>query len=182
MHPLVHTWGRDRLLLNERKQCCLMAYVTLSCSLRFNRGQPYGFQRALVTHIRANMEHCRSESNENSVSYLDDAYDKFGMLFQEQGYFKEAEVLENKILDMRNRILGVEHPDTIRATANLAVTYGSLGKYTESEKLEVQVLDARTRILGVEHPGTIESSLHSSTYSYRTPTGFPDSYRTGLGL
>ncbi|KIJ89549.1 hypothetical protein K443DRAFT_16001 [Laccaria amethystina LaAM-08-1] len=28
----------------------------------------------------------------------------------------------------------------------------------------------------------IRSSLHSPTYSYRTPTGFPDSYRTGLGL
>jgi hypothetical protein len=80
MHPLVHTWGRDRICLNERRQCCLMAYVTLSCSLRWDEGQPYGFQRALVTHVRANMEHSRSESNENGVSYLDDAYDKFGML------------------------------------------------------------------------------------------------------
>jgi tetratricopeptide (TPR) repeat protein len=157
MHPLVHTWGRDRMLLNERKQCCLMAYVTLSCSLRFNRGQPYGFQRALVTHIRANMEHSRSESTENSVRYLDDAYDKFGMLLQEQGYFKEAETLEHKVLDKRNRILGLEHLDTIRAMNNLAVTYGSLGKYTESEKLEIQVLDVRTRILGVEHPDTIDA-------------------------
>ena len=26
------------------------------------------------------------------------------------------------------------------------------------------------------------SSLHSSTYSYRTPTGLPESYQTGLGL
>ena len=31
--PLVHTWGRDRILSNEWKQFCLMAYVTLSCSL-----------------------------------------------------------------------------------------------------------------------------------------------------
>ena len=29
MHPLVHTWGRDRMLSNQKKQCCLMAYVTL---------------------------------------------------------------------------------------------------------------------------------------------------------
>jgi hypothetical protein len=34
MHPLVHAWGRDRMTLNEREICCLMAYVTLSCSLR----------------------------------------------------------------------------------------------------------------------------------------------------
>jgi tetratricopeptide (TPR) repeat protein len=157
MHPLVHTWGRDRILFNERKKCCLMAYATLSCSLRRNKDQPYGFRRALVTHIRANMEHSRSESNENGVSYLDDAYDKFGMLFQEQGYFKEAESLENKVLDIRSGILGVEHPDTIRAMGNLAATYHDLGKYTEAEKLGIQVLDARNRILGVEHPDTIHA-------------------------
>ena len=43
MHPLVHTWGRDRILLNERRKCSLMAYITLSSSLRWNGGQPYGF-------------------------------------------------------------------------------------------------------------------------------------------
>ena len=166
MHPLVHTWSRDRILLNERKQCCSMAYVTLSCSLRWNGGQPYGFRRALVTHIRANMEYSTSECNENGVSYFDDAYDKFGLLLQEQGYFKEAETLENKVLDTRQRILGVEHPDTIRAMANLAITYGSLGKYIESEKLEIQVLDARIRILGVEqHPDTIDAMANlAATY------------------
>ena len=36
---------------------------------------------------------------------------------------KEAEKLEIEVLDGRNRILGVEHPDTIRAMANLASTY-----------------------------------------------------------
>jgi hypothetical protein len=40
MHPLVHTWGRDRLTLNERKECCLMAYITLACSLTWDEGQP----------------------------------------------------------------------------------------------------------------------------------------------
>ena len=165
MHPLVHTWGRDRILLSERKQCCLMAYITLSCSLRWNRGQPYGFRRALVTHIRANMEHSRSESNENGASYLDDAYDKFGVLLQEQGYFQEAKTLKNKVLDTRKRILGVEHPDTIRAKVNLAVTYQYLGKYTEAEKLEIQVLDAVNRILGAEHPVTINAMANlAATY------------------
>jgi tetratricopeptide (TPR) repeat protein len=167
MHPLVHTWGRDRILLNETEQCCLMAYVTLSCSLRWNGGQPYGFRRALATHIRANMKHSRSESNENGVSYLDDAYDKFGMLLQEQGYFKEAEMLENKVVDTRNRILGVEHPDTIRAMANLAAIYQHLGKYTEAEELQIQVLDARNRILGVEHRDTINAMANlASTYQH----------------
>ena len=155
MHPLVHTWGRDRLTLSERKECCLMAHVTLSCSLRWDAGQSYGFQRVLVTHVRANIEYFKSEGSEDIFSYMDDSYEKFSKLLLEQGYFKEAEKLGNKVLDERNGILGVEHPDTIDAIGNLASTYYKLGKYTEAEKLEMQVLDARNRTLGVEHPHTI---------------------------
>ena len=151
MHPLVHSWGRDRLTSNDKKKSCLMAYVTLACSLRWNADQSYGFQRTLVTHVRANMEYFKSEVNENTVCYMDDAYENFGRLLREQGYPKEAETLQIQVLDRRNGILGVEHPDTINAMENLATTYGSLGKYREAEKLEIQVLDARNRILGEEH-------------------------------
>ena len=73
----------------------------LSSSLRWDAGQPYGFQRTLATHVRANMEYMKSEGNQNIVSYMDDAYSKFGRLFQEQGYFKEAETLQEKVLDAR---------------------------------------------------------------------------------
>jgi tetratricopeptide (TPR) repeat protein len=165
LHPLVHTWGRDRLTLNKRQECCLMAYVTLSCSLRWDTDQPYGFHRTLVTHVRANMEYFKSEGSQNIVSYMDDACEKFGRLLWEQGFFKEAETLENKVLDTRNRILGVEHPDTTTAMANLAATYRNLGKYVEAENLEIQVLNTQTRILGVEHLHTIYTMANlAATY------------------
>ena len=163
MHPLVHAWGRDRLTLNERKKCCLMAYVTLSSSLREDKSQPYGFQRVMVTHIRANMEYSRSESNQKGISYLDDAYSKFGDLLRKQGYTKEAEILQIKVLETRYRILGVKHLDTIRAMASLASTNRDLGKYTEAEKLEIQVLESRNRILGVEHPDTMRAMANLAT-------------------
>jgi D-Tyr-tRNAtyr deacylase len=166
MHPLVHSWGRDRLTLDERKKCCLMAYVTLSCSLRWDADQPYGFQRILVTHVRANMEYFKAEGNQNIVSYMDDAYANFGRLLREQGYSKEAETLEIKVLNERNKILGVDHPETINALENLAATYCNLGKYIEAEKLEIQVLNGRNRILGVEHTDTINAIENlASTYS-----------------
>jgi hypothetical protein len=40
---------------------------------------------------------------------------------------------------MRNRLLGEDHPDTITAMNNLAITYESLGKYADAEKLEIKV-------------------------------------------
>jgi tetratricopeptide (TPR) repeat protein len=165
MHPLVHTWGRDRLTLNKRTNCCLMAYVTLACSLRWDTSQPYGFRRVLVTHVRENMEYFKSEGSQNVVSYMDDAFAKFGGLLQEQGYFKEGETLLNEVLDRRKKFLGVEHLDTIMAMANLAAAYRDLGKYTEAEELDIQVLDERNRILGVEHLDTINAMVNlAATY------------------
>jgi hypothetical protein len=122
MHPLVHAWGRDRMTLDKRERCCLMASVMLSCSLTWDGSQPYRFHRVLVTHARVNMEYSRSGSNQKSISYLDDSYANFGDLLQKQGYTREAEILQIKVLDTRNRILGVEHLDTITAMASLAST------------------------------------------------------------
>ena len=73
------------------------------------------------------------------------------------GEFTEAEKLKIQVPDARNRILGVQHPDTIYALANLAITYKHLGKYTEAEKLETQVLNEITRIFGVEQSDTIRA-------------------------
>jgi hypothetical protein len=166
MHPLVHAWGRDKLTWDERKKCCQMAYVILSCSLRWDGSQPYRFHRVLVTHVRANMEYSRSESNQNIVEYLDDAYAKIGYLLRKQGYAKEAEMLQIKVLDTRNKILGLEHPDVIKAMSNLGSTNRDLGKYKEAENLEIQVLNARNKIHGVEHPDTI-CAMGSLAATYR---------------
>ena len=155
MHPLVHAWSRDKMTLSEKQTYSSMACVTLSCSLNNDRSQPYGFRRALVTHVRANLQQGIIGEDQATAKYSDNAYTKFGWLLREQGYSSEAKKLQFQVLELRNRVLGVEHPDTIWAMANLAVTYRHLGKYAEAEKLEMQVLDARNRILGVEHPDTI---------------------------
>ena len=155
------------MTLNERKEYSLMAYVILSCSLRWDAGQSYGFWRALVIHVRANMKYFEPEGSENIVSYMDDSNAKSGRLLLEQGYFKEAETFGNKVLDTRNRLLGVEHLDTIKAMEHLGKTYYNLGKYSEAEKLQMQVLDTSKTIFGVEHPDIVRSMANlAATYSF----------------
>ena len=75
-----------------------ICYVVLS--QRWDTDQPYGFQSTLVTHVRANMEYVKSEGNQKIISYIDDAYAKFGTLLMEQGYSKEAETLKIKVLNL----------------------------------------------------------------------------------
>ncbi|KAF8529605.1 hypothetical protein BU17DRAFT_60387 [Hysterangium stoloniferum] len=71
------------------------------------------------------------------------------------GKWFNAELLQIQVVENREQILGTEHPDTLTARANLAVTYHQLGRWTDAEQLEVQVLEASERILGTEHPETL---------------------------
>ena len=53
--------------------------------------------------------------------------------------------------------MGEEHPNTILAMENLAITLYYLQKYTDAARLEVQVVDVRQKIFGDEHPKTIKA-------------------------
>ena len=92
VHPLIHAWGRDRLSSEDRQKYCLMAYGMLTCSLPedFNK-QPYQFRRILVTHVRANLQHCIMTRKEMVDKYFDDAHEKLGKMLEEQGYNSDAE-------------------------------------------------------------------------------------------
>ena len=110
MHPLIHTWGRDRMSSEDRQRYCLMAYVMLAGSLRQNFDeQPYQFRRILVTHLRANIMQSVMAKKDMIDSYFDDAHEKFGRLLREQGYDSEAQKFQIKMVDVRSRTLGREH-------------------------------------------------------------------------
>ena len=46
------------------------------------------------------------------------------------------------------RVLGEEHPDTLRSANNLATSLSGQGKHAEAERIEREVLGARRRVLG----------------------------------
>ncbi|KIM20763.1 hypothetical protein M408DRAFT_81516 [Serendipita vermifera MAFF 305830] len=99
------------------------------------------------------------------------------------GRYAEAEVLFVEVLKQRTKLLGVlkqstkllgaDHPDTIRASANLAATYGELGRYAEAEALQNDVLQRRTRLLGDQHPHTL-LALWSLASTYKKTQQLPE--------
>ena len=54
-------------------------------------------------------------------------------------------------------VLGENHPQTLNAMHNLAITYESQGKYYEAEVLLKQCLDRRKAVLGENHPETLST-------------------------
>ena len=122
MHPLVHCWIRDRMMRPEQQAGCMSAKALLAQSITFDfASKDYAFCYALLPHIKAN-EKC---ANEFETSQTDDdvQMSRFSLVFYKNGYWNEAEKLQVAVMELRKRLLGVEHPDTLSSMANLSATY-----------------------------------------------------------
>jgi tetratricopeptide (TPR) repeat protein len=75
-----------------------------------------------------------------------------------QGTWSEAEALQRDVLANRQKILKLDHPHIIDASASLAAILRAQGKWSEAEALQREVLTKRQKILGLEHPDTIMAS------------------------
>ena len=67
---------------------------------------------------------------------------------------EEAEPLYHRALEIWERVLGPDHPNTASSLNNLAALYDSQGKLTEAEPLFRRALEIRERVLGPDHPDT----------------------------
>jgi hypothetical protein len=80
----------------------------------------------------------------------------YGLRFR--GDIASARKLQEQVLIDRERILGLDHQDTIAAAGHLALTLRTQGSFSAARALEERVLASRTRILGSEHPSTLDAA------------------------
>jgi len=88
-----------------------------------------------------------------------------GKAYEDLGLYPEAAKQHEAALDLRRRVLGPEHPDTLRSMNNLALVYADEGKYAQAETLHSQALEIERRVLGPEHPNTL-MSMHNLALVY----------------
>jgi hypothetical protein len=72
-----------------------------------------------------------------------------------QGDWAGARGLDEQVLESRRRVLGEEHPDTLRAMGNLGNTLRQGRDLAGARSLGERVLEASRRLLGQEHPDTL---------------------------
>ncbi|KAJ6499503.1 hypothetical protein DFH09DRAFT_1289964 [Mycena vulgaris] len=142
----------ERSVLEKRKQLLgadhpdtLSAMANLAVTYRqlgrYTEAEP--LERSVLEKLEA-APRCRPSGHA-------ECYGKFGRHIPpawKLGRYTEAEPLERSVLEKRKQLLGADHPDTLRAMANLAATYHQLGRYTEAEPLERSVLEKRKQLLG----------------------------------
>ena len=156
VHPLVHCWSREQISKNEQQRMYEMGSIILCCAISKRlSGYNYGLSRMIFAHIKAIESH--GSQMGLTKKYYDDKWNNFMFVMKEIGDWKHAEQLGVQMLDMRKRVLGAEHPDTLESMRNLASTYSSQGRWNEAEYLQVQVLDMSKKLLGEKHLVTLRS-------------------------
>jgi eukaryotic-like serine/threonine-protein kinase len=93
--------------------------------------------------------------------------DTIGQTYDDLGLYPVATKQLERSLDLRRRVLGPEHPDTLRSMNTLANVYDKEGKYAQAEALNSQTLEIRRRVLGPKHPDTLASMMNlANVYAY----------------
>jgi tetratricopeptide (TPR) repeat protein len=80
-----------------------------------------------------------------------------GKAYFRLGEYELAEPHLQKALDIRIRLLGNDHPDTLKTMNTLANVWNGQGRYEKARSLHEQALETRRRIFGTEHPQTLIS-------------------------
>jgi hypothetical protein len=80
-----------------------------------------------------------------------------GNTYMDLGLYSEARQQMEPALELRRRVLGETHRDTLYTMNNLAQLYRLQGKYAQAEPLFDTVLEVRRRVLGEEHRDTLEA-------------------------
>ncbi|ERT05055.1 TPR repeat family protein, partial [Lyngbya aestuarii BL J] len=83
----------------------------------------------------------------------------------QQGKYNEAIPIAERVLEIRERLLGENHLNVASSMAWLAGLYSSQGRYSQAEPLYIQALEMRQKLLGTEHP-SVASSLNNLAYLY----------------
>ena len=155
LHQLVH--GSLRRLLQKQKRLDQWNQHAIARLLAVfpspSRGSRSKWRR-LLPHAKYALSHSLLEQEAADRTTL---RWKCAVTLLSDGRYSESEELFVQVVETRKRVLGEEHPDTLKSIGNLASTFWSQGRWKEAEELDAQVLETRKRVLGDEHPSVLKS-------------------------
>ncbi len=104
----------------------------------------------LQPHLRAATDSAQEREDEQAALLCN----QLGYYLQMIGEYAEARPLYERALEIYEKVLGPEHPDTASSLNNLAGLLKDQGEYAEARPLYERALEICERVLGPEHPNT----------------------------
>jgi tetratricopeptide (TPR) repeat protein len=108
---------------------------------------------SILVHVRHVIKHAL-ESDDLHAAPL---FAILGYYLRRSGRYAEARPLFERALEIRERVLGADHPQTATSLNNLAALFKNQGAYAEARPLIERALAITKNILGPDHPQTASS-------------------------
>ena len=94
-----------------------------------------------------------------------------GLFLYDMALYPSAIPFYERALEIKEKVLGPDHPDVTESLSNLAALYKSQGRYGEAKPLFTRALTIREKTLGPNHPDVTTSlnnlaELHNSQGGY----------------
>ena len=130
---------------------CYISKGTPSCSgLHWLQTRGHGILNRLAVR-GASRSAPLSEEQQEKVTKAQKQNSQLVQLYRE-GKFAEATRLGESILEIRRKVLGVEHPAYAQSLNNLALMYKSNEEFAKAEPLFLKACHISKSVVGVEHP------------------------------
>jgi tetratricopeptide (TPR) repeat protein len=167
MHRLVQFSTKKWLELYGELEAWRGTYATLiDASYPMGRHENWSVCRALLPHAQA-MVHGRPEDAKALEAWASVLF-KAAWYVAEMGRYSKALEMGSAALDVRERVLGAEHSDTLNSRDHLGLVMDRQGQYAEAEKIHRRTLEVKSRVLGEDHPSTLNSIANLAlTYRYQ---------------
>ena len=185
LHPIVHSWARDRL---QKGLQGLWAHISLSVLTESILLPPDDVGEADKEFRRDILPHLDSCLRSDPVQVFDYTARfggwrfpfalvlhhtwllvfreqvvkaaKCGYVYAERGRFNEAAILLSSVKDALVASRGYQHDATMRAMLALSAVYWGLGRLEEAVELQKIVVEARTNAYGPDNPQTLSAMDH----------------------
>jgi non-specific serine/threonine protein kinase/serine/threonine-protein kinase len=83
-----------------------------------------------------------------------------GNTYSDLGVYDKAQEQIEHARALRQRVLGIDHPETRESTLGLAQVLEQRGRYADAERLLEPLLDTLRRGLGADHPDTVNAAAN----------------------
>ncbi|EPS36659.1 hypothetical protein H072_9789 [Dactylellina haptotyla CBS 200.50] len=171
IHPVVHSWARERSGRSERLQVIKHALIILGEASRQKiltreSSEWEGLEeRRLVSHLEQFSRYSwllisgsvLQEAPKSECKILLDYIQNLAAIFDKQYKHDEAIKWYNRALAGRENILGKDHWSTLQTVHGVAGILNKYGKYDEAMQWYERALIGRENIFGKDHPSTLDT-------------------------
>ncbi|KAF3234348.1 hypothetical protein TWF217_003778 [Orbilia oligospora] len=165
VHPVVHSWARERSDRSERFKAIKYAVTILGKASnrenvsRENKDWEAWEERRVASHLEYLHQHLKplfstflQEERESENEMIFEHMHNIALVFSKQGKYDEAMQWYERALAGYEKALGKDHPSTLDTVHNIASVFSNQGKYDEAMQWYERALAGKEKALGEDHP------------------------------